>query len=344
MIVSPIIGMLRSAPPLPAKNTRPFYKWRRSRRFWKRKPEKNAIIAPIAAVLIVATILISNVVKKNQEEAVRLESYNTAISMVEAGRYDEAIAIFSDLGDYKDSVQQIELAEIAILDEQNAKAYANATALMEDGQYKQAKDIFEKLGEYQDSQEMVVVLSELIESEAKEEDYQTALQLLSNNNYTNNSQVGRLLTNLGEYKDSVSILQSFDYLKQGNSANDVLVFNSSDCYEGTGFPSLEFYLGEQVSVDTKQSQDITVYRYENIGNVISCDYFNNDGFLFRYGFPLKSMINASGNFYQFVFFDDYGNALLTSVTSSSGKWYREVVIIYSENVQTFLDSNGLTLN
>ena len=90
----------------------------------------------------------------------------------------------------------------------------------------------------------------------------------------------------------------------------------------------------------EQSQNIIEFRYSN-SEVGSTDYGNNFGFLFRYGFMRKSA-KASGVTY-FIFFDDMGNALRTSVGGSNGVWYTEVDIIYSENVQAFLDATGWTL-
>ena len=62
-----------------------------------------SVAAPIVIVAIVAAVLISNFVKAQQEEAARLDAYNAAVALAEAGQYDEAIAAFTELGDYKDS-------------------------------------------------------------------------------------------------------------------------------------------------------------------------------------------------------------------------------------------------
>lgn len=68
-----------------------------------KKAKKIAMIAvPLAVVAIVVAVLISNL-KAQQEEAARLEAYNAAVALAEAGQYDEAIAAFTELGDYKDS-------------------------------------------------------------------------------------------------------------------------------------------------------------------------------------------------------------------------------------------------
>ena len=68
-----------------------------------KKAKKIAMIAvPLAVVAVVVAVLISNL-KAQQEEAARLEAYNAAVALAEAGQYDEAIAAFTELGDYKDS-------------------------------------------------------------------------------------------------------------------------------------------------------------------------------------------------------------------------------------------------
>lgn len=173
-----------------------------------------------------------------------------------------------------------------------------------------------------------------------EVNYQKLLRLLENSSYTNNAQAYQILLDLGEYEDAANILQSFEYVKQGNAPNDVLVYNSCDCYEGTSFPTLEFYLGQAIPVQTSQWKYGVQYRYEN-GAIGSTDYRDSDGFLFRYGFTRKSA-KSSGAIY-YIFFDDMGNALWTSLVSSSGGWYTDVSIIPAENVQAFLDANGWTL-
>lgn len=71
-----------------------------------KKIKKIAMIAaPIVIVAIVVAVLISNFVKAQQEEAARLEAYNAAVGLAEAGQYDEAIAAFAELEDYKDSIE-----------------------------------------------------------------------------------------------------------------------------------------------------------------------------------------------------------------------------------------------
>ncbi len=117
-----------------------------------KKTKKLAmIIISIAVVLIVAAVLVSNIVKKNQEEAARLEAYNAAIAMVEAGKYDDAIAAFTDLGEYKDSAKQIEIAKTAKMEAINAPIYENAMAYISAKEYVDAYALLQALGDYRDA-------------------------------------------------------------------------------------------------------------------------------------------------------------------------------------------------
>ena len=107
-----------------------------------------AIVVPILVVLIVAAVIISNSVKKTN-------AYEFALSLVESGQYEDAIEHFAALGDYKDCAEQIQLAEAAMLESQQANAYADAIALLEAGKHSEAYAAFEALGDYMDSKELL---------------------------------------------------------------------------------------------------------------------------------------------------------------------------------------------
>ena len=132
-----------------------------------KKNKKIAMIAiPIAVVAIIAGVLIFNVVQRQQEEAARQESYNTGLALLEAGEYDEAVAVFEELGDYQDSAEQIVVAE----DRKRSAAYDEAVLLFERGEYDAAASAFEALGNYRDSAEQ----AETAENEGL---YQEAMEL-----------------------------------------------------------------------------------------------------------------------------------------------------------------------
>ena len=134
-----------------------------------KKTKKIAMIAaPIVVVAIVAAVLISNFVKARQEEAARLDAYNTAVALAEAGQYDEAIAAFTELGNYKDSAEQI-----------SGTTYNQAVALLESENYDEAISLFTELGNYKDSVNQVEYATNLKTEAALLNDYETAIDLLN---------------------------------------------------------------------------------------------------------------------------------------------------------------------
>ena len=118
--------------------------------------------------------------------------YNNANALMEAGNYQEAMDAFTQLGDYKDSLQQRDLAEQKLREFQEKQkretAYANAETLVNAGQFREASRIFEDLGDYRDSQTRYMEAS-----------YANAEVLLNAGQY----EAARLaFENLGEYQDS----------------------------------------------------------------------------------------------------------------------------------------------
>lgn len=165
-----------------------------------KKTKKIAMIAaPIVVVAIVAAVLISNFVKAQQEEAARLDAYNAAVALAEAGQYEEAIAAFTELGDYKDSATLAAQAQEEAEEAARLEAYNAAVALAEAGQYDEAIAAFEELGDYKDS-------TELISSAKLEKKYIEALTLLENRDF---EAARATFEALGDYKDAKTYLDGF---------------------------------------------------------------------------------------------------------------------------------------
>ena len=121
-----------------------------------KKTKKLAMIAaPIVVLIIIASVIISNSVKAKQEEAARLDSYNSAVALLDAGQYEEAIEIFTVLGEYKDSKAQLQKAEAGKAEaEQEAEReaiYNSALSALSDGNDEIAYELFQKLGDYKDA-------------------------------------------------------------------------------------------------------------------------------------------------------------------------------------------------
>lgn len=104
--------------------------------------------------------------------------YKKAMDLHEDGKYEEAIVLFLELGDYEDSAEKV-----------IACNYGIALNFYNSGDYATAMNLFTTLGDYKDSAEKVLDCQYHIAVDAYEsEDYVTALNLF---------------TTLGDYSDAV---------------------------------------------------------------------------------------------------------------------------------------------
>lgn len=133
-----------------------------------------AVVIPIVVVIIAATVIISGMVEKNN-------AYKDALALMDAGQYEEAIKAFTALDGYKDSTEQIQLAENAIAEiaraEELEATYNNAIQLLESdvsANENEAYHILMELGDYKDAKELLADFRYAIITEATEnfvEDY-----------------------------------------------------------------------------------------------------------------------------------------------------------------------------
>ena len=114
----------------------------------EKRKKKNRITALVLALFVLlgvgAYFYWTKVIQPNQQ-------YNDAVFLYEAGYYEEAIASFTALDEYKDSAVQIEKCETAIKDEK----YAAAVDLYITGKYEDAIAMFTALDGYKDSADQI---------------------------------------------------------------------------------------------------------------------------------------------------------------------------------------------
>ena len=106
------------------------------------------IVVPILVVLIVVAVIISNSVKKSN-------AYEFALSLMESGQYEDAIEQFSALGDYKDCAEQIQIAEKAKTEADQAaeiEAKYNTAIQLLSTDSVAAYELLLELGDYKDAQ------------------------------------------------------------------------------------------------------------------------------------------------------------------------------------------------
>ena len=151
----------------------------RAQIFAKRAKKATLITAPVC-LLIALAILLHSVIIPNVR-------YNSALALMEEGKYEEAISKFEKLDDFKDSAQKIAECNQGILE---AK-YTSAIELMKAGKYEEAKALFLTLKDFKQSAQMIRDC-ELMPQ------YHTAVQLMNENKY---GEALPILEALGDYRD-----------------------------------------------------------------------------------------------------------------------------------------------
>lgn len=154
----------------------------------KARMKKIGIRIGIAAVIIAALLLIAKLTQAYLEEKARKDAYNNAVTLMEDGKYDEAIEGFKALEGYEDS-------EAMITEAENRKAYAAAEGLLAAGKLEEAKKAFENLGDFSDSKKRV---EEIIEQQNANA-YAEAEKLLAEGKY---DEAIKKFQELGNYSDS----------------------------------------------------------------------------------------------------------------------------------------------
>ena len=154
-----------------------------------KKAKRNKIIALIvggAAILSVASVVVFNTIISP------LMKYNEAIALVDSGRYNDAIVIFEELGNYRNSQDMILSAK-----------YSCAVELMNNKDYNGAKVLFDDLGEYQDSVD-----------QAKEAVYLYATSMMAEKKYL---EASTCFDTIWNYKDSYDRASEARYCIQKNA-------------------------------------------------------------------------------------------------------------------------------
>lgn len=216
-----------------------------------KKAKKIAMIAaPIVLVVIIAGVLISGYMEKN-------DAYNAAAALLEDHQFDDAMDAFAELGDFKDSHEQayqnaayqkaLYLMECAEADDkaglkvstrtepkpkaedgqdgQNAAAPAQEGAAPASGDgktssaenttavkcYRRALAILEQLGGYKDSAQKVQEVNAAIDAACLEADYQDAIALLEDQE--DHPAAREAFEALGDYKDSKTYFEGFRWLR-----------------------------------------------------------------------------------------------------------------------------------
>ena len=149
--------------------------------------KKKIVAAVVSATVLIATAAACLIIFVVIPET----NYNNAVSLMNEGKYDEAITAFEAMNGYKDSVEQMENCMTAIKD----KNYDNAVSLMNEGKYDEAINAFESMNGYKDS----TVQIEKCQTAIKDKNYDNAVSLMNEGKY---DEAAELFNQINGYKDS----------------------------------------------------------------------------------------------------------------------------------------------
>lgn len=176
------------------------------------KNKKIAIISSVATVVVIAfVVLITQVF-------IPMQKYNSAVSLMDAGHYVEAIATFEELGDYRDSTELLTEA-----------MYRNANHLFESEKYDDALSIYESLNNYADSNNKILeCYFNLGEQYFQKGDYTTALE------YYKNARQEPLVSRTTEkiYENAIKLYQEGSYSFSHSYFKEVPKYQDSSLYCG----------------------------------------------------------------------------------------------------------------
>ena len=155
----------------------------------KERKNKRLTVAFVLVVLIACVVgwfVVTRVIPNNK--------YQQAVTLRKNGQYGEAIAVFTQLGDYAEARMQIAPTK-----------YLQAEALRENGQYGEAIDVFTELGDYSDAAAQIA-----------ETKYQQAIALRETGKYKS---AIAAFTELGDYGDAEAQITETKYQQADDLTN-----------------------------------------------------------------------------------------------------------------------------
>ena len=148
------------------------------------KKKRNIVLGTMGAVMVIAAVLVIKLV------IIPGKNYRNAVSLQQAGKYEEAISAFEALNGYSDSARQIEVCRESIKD----RDYKAAIAMQQAGKYEEAITAFEALNGYSDSTKQIM-----------ETEYLKAKDLAAKGDYTG---AVSIFEGIKGYKDVDSLLEN----------------------------------------------------------------------------------------------------------------------------------------
>ena len=186
--------------------------------------------------------------------------YNDAVAMMEAEKYDEATAVFTDLGDYRDSEAKIEEIKIILLD----KKYDAAVVLLNAEKYDEATAAFTELGDHRDSKVKIDEIKTIL----LDQKYDAAIELLNSKKY---DEATAAFAELGDHRDSEEKIEEIKIILLDNQYDEAeKLFNAGKYDEAINiYTTLDDYKDSKLRVEQ-------IYNRLGNGDVIYFGTYNNE--------------------------------------------------------------------
>ena len=159
----------------------------------KPKPGKKIVLPLLLTVAALAAIAVAFLMV-----ILPMLRYSKANELYTDGKYEEAIAVFEKLGDYKDSQMRLETC-------QKDLNYAQAVASYNDQKYEEAISAFASLNGYKDSADLLWASAVQLHQQRERDRYDAATKLFQTGRY---EEAIAAFTALDGYKDSAAQIEA----------------------------------------------------------------------------------------------------------------------------------------
>ena len=267
-------------------------------------------------------------------------TYNEAIGLMSAEKYDEAISIFTELDGYKDSAEMIVQCQNAIRN----NMLENAKQLIEKGNYYDAIDVLEKLGEHGDSMEQLKIAqygyANSLFNDGKYNDaatifkglgtYENSIEMFNQSQYA----YAVSLMNSQSYDDAIALFDELsNYAPAKEKSSECKYILALDCIDALDYDGAKDYLNQ--ILDYKDAA-----KYKSLLDNIVSDIYYNDEYRSMAFIWVVSRINTSNCSSELIIYTGQDNAPWDDdyvVDFSTSVWYEWK----KTNSQYYLTATGV---
>ena len=202
-------------------------------------------------------------------EQEKKDAYDGAVLLLENGFYEQAIEVFTELGDYKDSAEK----RLEAQDKVYGPQYAVAFSLYLDKQYDAAYEVFITFGDYRDSQKKA--------EDCLAEIYKSAIGQYDAAKYVNGQKLFSWLAERG-YKDSAKQADACETAIKDGEYNAAVALMDAKKYEEAikAFEALNGYRDSETKLDEAigaiLEPKLTSMKKATIGTIVKYGTYEQD--------------------------------------------------------------------